>query len=80
MIQTRASRLSLRGEPSANLTDDELSDNIQAVVTQKLEKPKNLNEESLKYWEEILDGLVFDRRELAAEVQKLSREACSPSS
>ena len=59
----------------ANLTDDELSDNIQAVVTQKLEKPKNLNEESLKYWEEINSGgLMFDRRETsAAEVQKLSR-------
>lgn len=38
--------------------------NVNALIDMKLEKHKNLREESGFYWQEISDGtLKFDRRE-----------------
>ncbi|XP_021283487.1 insulin-degrading enzyme-like 1, peroxisomal [Herrania umbratica] len=52
------------------MTNDEFKSNINALIDMKLEKHKNLREESQFYWREISDGtLKFDRRE--AEVAAL---------
>ncbi|KAK6244176.1 hypothetical protein QUC31_010585 [Theobroma cacao] len=52
------------------MTNDEFKSNINALIDMKLEKHKNLREESRFYWREISDGtLKFDRRE--AEVAAL---------
>lgn len=41
-----------------------LQNNVNALIDMKLEKHKNLREESAFYWREISDGtLKFDRRE-----------------
>ncbi|KAJ4971806.1 hypothetical protein NE237_004905 [Protea cynaroides] len=46
------------------MTNDEFRDNVNALIDMKLEKHKNLREESTFYWREIVDGtLKFDRRE-----------------
>ncbi|KAH9679019.1 Insulin-degrading enzyme-like 1 (peroxisomal) [Citrus sinensis] len=52
------------------MTSDQFKNNVNALIDMKLEKHKNLNEESGFYWREISDGtLKFDRRE--AEVAAL---------
>ncbi|OMO71385.1 hypothetical protein COLO4_28275 [Corchorus olitorius] len=52
------------------MTNDEFQSNVNALIDMKLEKHKNLREESRFYWQEIADGtLKFDRRE--AEVAAL---------
>ncbi|KAF5193472.1 Insulin-degrading enzyme-like [Thalictrum thalictroides] len=52
------------------LSDDEFKSNVNALIDMKLEKHKNLREESAFYWREIADGtLKFDRRD--AEVAAL---------
>ncbi|CAK7342584.1 unnamed protein product [Dovyalis caffra] len=46
------------------MTSDEFKSNVNALIDMKLEKHKNLREESAFYWREISDGtLKFDRRE-----------------
>ncbi|PSS15673.1 Insulin-degrading enzyme-like 1, peroxisomal [Actinidia chinensis var. chinensis] len=46
------------------LSGDEFKSNVNALIDMKLEKHKNLKEESSFYWREISDGtLKFDRRE-----------------
>lgn len=41
-----------------------LQSNVNALIDMKLEKHKNLREESAFFWREISDGtLKFDRRE-----------------
>ncbi|KAK6945293.1 Peptidase M16, N-terminal [Dillenia turbinata] len=46
------------------MTEDEFKSNVNALIDMKLEKHKNLKEESRFYWREICDGtLKFDRRE-----------------
>ncbi|XP_058072919.1 insulin-degrading enzyme-like 1, peroxisomal isoform X2 [Magnolia sinica] len=46
------------------MTNDEYKSNVNALIDMKLEKHKNLREESAFYWREIVDGtLKFDRRE-----------------
>ncbi|KAJ6332050.1 hypothetical protein OIU76_010434 [Salix suchowensis] len=46
------------------MTDDEFKRNVNALIDMKLEKHKNLREESAFYWREISDGtLKFDRKE-----------------
>ncbi|KAH9679021.1 Insulin-degrading enzyme-like 1 (peroxisomal) [Citrus sinensis] len=51
------------------MTSDQFKNNVNALIDMKLEKHKNLNEESGFYWREISDGtLKFDRRE--AEVNQ----------
>ncbi|XP_017976191.1 PREDICTED: insulin-degrading enzyme-like 1, peroxisomal isoform X2 [Theobroma cacao] len=52
------------------MTNDEFRRNVNALIDIKLEKHKNLREESGFYWREIINGtLKFDRRE--AEVEAL---------
>ncbi|GKV49836.1 hypothetical protein SLEP1_g56563 [Rubroshorea leprosula] len=52
------------------MTHDEFTSNVNALIDMKLEKHKNLQEESWVYWREITDGtLKFDRTE--AEVAAL---------
>ncbi|XVE95949.1 hypothetical protein REPUB_Repub02eG0179500 [Reevesia pubescens] len=52
------------------MTNDEFKSNVNALIDMKLEKHKNLREESRFYWREIIDGMLkFDRRE--AEVAAL---------
>ncbi|KAI4325648.1 hypothetical protein MLD38_031029 [Melastoma candidum] len=46
------------------MTNEEFDNNVNALIDMKLEKHKNLREESQFYWREISDGtLKFDRRE-----------------
>ena len=46
------------------MPDDEFKSNVTALIDMKLEKHKNLREESRFYWREIFDGtLKFERRE-----------------
>ncbi|KAK2976885.1 hypothetical protein RJ640_010808 [Escallonia rubra] len=46
------------------MSADEFKSNVNALIDMKLEKHKNLREESGFYWREISDGtLKFDRRE-----------------
>ncbi|KAL0453102.1 UNVERIFIED_CONTAM: Insulin-degrading enzyme-like 1, peroxisomal [Sesamum latifolium] len=54
------------------MPSDEFKSNVNALIEMKLEKHKNLREESGFYWREISDGtLKFDRRE--REVEELKR-------
>eukprot|EP00268_Persea_americana_P025610 TRINITY_DN2493_c0_g1_i5.p1 TRINITY_DN2493_c0_g1~~TRINITY_DN2493_c0_g1_i5.p1 ORF type:complete len:759 (-),score=117.92 TRINITY_DN2493_c0_g1_i5:400-2676(-) len=58
------------------MTYDEFKSNVNALIDMKLEKHKNLNEESSFYWREIADGtLKFDRRESeVAALRTLSQQ------
>ncbi|KAK9169838.1 hypothetical protein Syun_001978 [Stephania yunnanensis] len=54
------------------MTNDEFRSNVNALIDAKLEKHKNLREESAFYWREIADGtLKFDRK--AVEVSALKQ-------
>jgi insulysin len=45
------------------MSEEEFKSNVNALIDMKLEKHKNLREESAFYWREISDGtLKFDRR------------------
>lgn len=47
-----------------DMTNDEFKSNVNALIDMKLEKHKNLKEESGFYWREIFEGMLkFDRRE-----------------
>ncbi|KAL6987137.1 Insulin-degrading enzyme-like 1, peroxisomal, variant 2 [Sarracenia purpurea var. burkii] len=55
-----------------DMSTDEFQSNVNALIDMKLEKHKNLREESAFYWREISDGtLKFDRR--ACEVAALKQ-------
>ncbi|KAI8562238.1 hypothetical protein RHMOL_Rhmol03G0019100 [Rhododendron molle] len=59
------------------MSDDEFKSNVTALIDMKLEKHKNLRDESAFYWREISDGtLKFDRRacEVAALKQLTQKE------
>ncbi|XP_073113934.1 insulin-degrading enzyme-like 1, peroxisomal isoform X1 [Elaeis guineensis] len=58
------------------MTDEEYKGNVNALIGVKLEKHKNLREESAFYLREISDGtLTFDRRELeVAALRDLKKE------
>ncbi|KAL2535059.1 Zinc-metallopeptidase [Abeliophyllum distichum] len=58
------------------MSSDEFKSNVNALIDMKLEKPKNLREESGLYWREISDGtLKFDRRECeVAELKQLNQK------
>ncbi|XP_041998560.1 insulin-degrading enzyme-like 1, peroxisomal [Salvia splendens] len=46
------------------MPNDEFKSNVNALIEMKLEKHKNLQEESTFYWREVFDGTFkFDRRE-----------------
>ncbi|XP_057438666.1 insulin-degrading enzyme-like 1, peroxisomal [Lotus japonicus] len=50
------------------MTNDEFKSNVNALIDMKLEKHKNLREESAFFWREINDGtLRFDRRDFEVE-------------
>lgn len=52
----------------AAFTDEELQKNILAVVEKLLEKPKNLDQESTRFWNEIISAnYLFDRKERLAK-------------
>ncbi|KAI3905631.1 hypothetical protein MKX01_036540, partial [Papaver californicum] len=55
---------------------DEFMSNVNALIDVKLEKHKNLSEETSFYWREIFDGtLKFDRREIEiAELKNLRQQ------
>jgi insulysin len=59
-------------------TDEELQTNIQAVVEKLLEKPKNLDQESSRYWEEIKSAsYLFDRKaRLAKYLRSVTLKEC----
>ncbi|GMY18899.1 insulin-degrading enzyme-like 1, peroxisomal, partial [Fagus crenata] len=47
-----------------DMTNEEFKSNVNALIDMKLEKHKNLREESGFYWREIHDGTIkFDRKE-----------------
>ncbi|XP_012466864.1 insulin-degrading enzyme-like 1, peroxisomal isoform X2 [Gossypium raimondii] len=49
------------------MTKDDFKSNVNALINMKLEKHKNLSEESQFYWTEIISGAPkFDRREAEA--------------
>ncbi|KAG2683491.1 hypothetical protein I3760_10G032700 [Carya illinoinensis] len=58
------------------MTSDEFKNNVNALIDMKLEKHKNLKEESRFYWQEIHDGtLKFDRKELeVAALRQLTQQ------
>ncbi|KAL6530464.1 Insulin-degrading enzyme-like 1, peroxisomal [Orobanche minor] len=58
------------------MPSDEFKSNVNALIEMKLEKHKNLREESGYYWREISDGtLKFDRREREVEaLRQLSQK------
>ncbi|KAJ8464650.1 hypothetical protein OPV22_027202 [Ensete ventricosum] len=58
------------------MTNEEYKSNVNALIDMKLEKHKNLREESAFYWREIVDGtLKFDRKESeVAVLRELSKE------
>lgn len=58
------------------MSDDEFKSNVNALIDSKLEKHKNLREESRFYWREIDDGtLKFDRKEVeVAVLRNLTKE------
>ncbi|KAJ7972217.1 insulin-degrading enzyme-like 1, peroxisomal [Quillaja saponaria] len=58
------------------MTADEFKSNVNTLIDMKLEKHKNLSEESAFYWREIYNGtLKFNRRESeVAELRQLSRQ------
>ena len=51
----------------AQMGAEELHTNVCSTVEKLLEKPKNIDEESGRHWEEVDSGMyVFDRRQLKA--------------
>jgi len=58
------------------MSDDEFKANVDALIDVKLEKHKNLREQSRFYWREIEDGtLKFDRKKIEADVlRKLTKQ------
>ncbi|KAG5609336.1 hypothetical protein H5410_020617 [Solanum commersonii] len=53
------------------MTSDEFKNNVNALIDMKLEKHKNLREESRFYWREISDGILkFDRRDREIDALK----------
>ncbi|XP_044504367.1 insulin-degrading enzyme-like 1, peroxisomal isoform X3 [Mangifera indica] len=58
------------------ITSEQFKSNVNALIDMKLEKHKNLREESGFYWREISDGTFkFDRREAeAAALRQLTQE------
>ncbi|KAL5540423.1 hypothetical protein UlMin_044939 [Ulmus minor] len=58
------------------MTSDEFKSNVNALIDMKLEKHKNLREESGFYWREIAQGtLKFDRRECeVAALKQLTQQ------
>ncbi|CAH2063830.1 unnamed protein product [Thlaspi arvense] len=58
------------------MSDEEFKSNVTALIDMKLEKHKNLNEESLFYWREIQNGtLKFNRRDAeVAALRELKKE------
>jgi insulysin len=58
------------------MSDDEFKTNVDALIDNKLEKHKNLQEQSSFYWSEIeLGTLKFDRKEIeVAELRKLTKQ------
>ncbi|KAG5399741.1 hypothetical protein IGI04_014348 [Brassica rapa subsp. trilocularis] len=59
-----------------NLSDEEFKSNVTALIDMKLEKHKNLNEESSFYWLEIKNGTFkFNRKdEEVAALRELKKE------
>ncbi|XP_071716303.1 insulin-degrading enzyme-like 1, peroxisomal [Rutidosis leptorrhynchoides] len=57
------------------MPDDEFKSNVNALIEMKLEKHKNLREESRYFWREIEDGtLKFDRKDHeVAELRQLTK-------
>ena len=60
-------------------TEEELKTNIQAVIEKLLEKPKNLDQESMRHWEEIKNAFyLFDRKErLAKHLRNVKLSDCT---
>ncbi|XP_020092240.1 insulin-degrading enzyme-like 1, peroxisomal isoform X3 [Ananas comosus] len=58
------------------MTDEDFKSNVNALVDMKLEKYKNLREESAFFWQEISNGtLKFDRKESeVAALKELRKE------
>jgi secreted Zn-dependent insulinase-like peptidase len=46
-----------------NMRDEEFTHHLQALITKKLEKDKNLKQEANRYWREITvpHAYIFDR-------------------
>ncbi|CAN6804035.1 unnamed protein product [Brassica oleracea] len=59
-----------------NLSDEEFKSNVTALIDMKLEKHRNLNEESSFYWREVKDGTFkFNRKdEEVAALRELNKE------
>lgn len=68
--------LKMMGTLLEEMPESEFQSNIEAVVTKKLEKRKNLREEGDRYWNHILSGYYnFLQHEKGAEIIKtLSKE------
>jgi secreted Zn-dependent insulinase-like peptidase len=60
-------------------TEEELKTDSQAVIEKLLEKPKNLDQESMRHWEEIKNAFyLFDRNErLAKHLRNVKLSDCT---
>ncbi|CAI0374959.1 unnamed protein product [Linum tenue] len=68
--------LSMYESKLREMSNDEFKSNVNALIDMKLEKLKNLREESSLYWREISDGtLKFDRKECeVAALRQLTQD------
>ncbi|KAG0054713.1 Insulinase (Peptidase M16) [Gryganskiella cystojenkinii] len=59
-----------------SMTEEEFKRQVESIVIKKLEAPKNLKEESTKYWDQINSGLYeFDQAQNDAEdIRKVTLE------
>ncbi|OWB55534.1 hypothetical protein B5S28_g1406 [[Candida] boidinii] len=61
----------LKYELNNNLTIEEFEKHVNAVIQKKLQKPKNLKEEKIRYWNRIATGFYdFNRRETDINILK----------
>ncbi|CAL1352436.1 unnamed protein product [Linum trigynum] len=68
--------LSMYESKLREMSNDEFKNNVNALINMKLEKVKNLSEESSYYWNEISEGtLKFDRKECeVAALRQLTQD------
>ncbi|RIA87179.1 Metalloenzyme, LuxS/M16 peptidase-like protein [Glomus cerebriforme] len=55
-----------------NMSEQEYQKQIQSLIVKKLEKPKNLTQESFRYWGDIISG-YYDFEQVDTDVEELRK-------
>ncbi|KAG0325326.1 Insulinase (Peptidase M16) [Dissophora globulifera] len=55
-----------------NMTEEAYQKQVQSLIQRKLEKPKNLGQESKRYWDQITSG-YYDFEEVELDVKEMER-------